>query len=120
MSTLLLDSFLIESAFSALDEEQESPLATATAELADLRFSIIVTARWEASASGDAARRNALHSTLKGLRFQYSQKIDEVAMRFGVQRAMDAKDEVECTVTVPQGLDMERLAPARDDESLYF
>ena len=36
------------------------------------------------------------------LRRQYSEKIDEIAMKFGIQNAMDTKEEVERSVFVPR------------------
>lgn len=87
-------------------KEQENALAASTEELAGLRFSIILTAKWEASASEDVQRRNELRAELRDLRRQYSEKIDEIAITFGVQSAMDAKEEVEHTVTVPASIEL--------------
>jgi hypothetical protein len=48
------------------------------------------------------------------LRRKYSLKIDHIAMSFGIQSAMFAKEEVERNVFVPQGMD-HLLAPCEDD-----
>jgi hypothetical protein len=103
MSTHLLDAVSFGPASRYAREKQETLLATSTEELARLRFAIILAARWEALVSEDLDRRNELSAKLSDLRRQYSLKIDEIAMSFGVQNAMNAKEEVERTVTVPRG-----------------
>jgi hypothetical protein len=71
-------------------------------ELASLRFSIILTARFVNSPSQTEGRREELSARLAALRRQYSEKIDEIAMTLSVQAAMDAKDKVERTVSAPR------------------
>jgi hypothetical protein len=115
MSTHLLDTALIGPASNCVQAKQQILLAANLEELASLRFSIILTARWERSASEDLERREELRDELARLRCQYSEKIDEIAMTFGIQTAMNAKDEVEHTVTVPKGLD-HALAPIEDGD----
>jgi hypothetical protein len=98
-------------------EKQENLIAASTRELAFLRYSIILTARWEASTDEDAERRNGLRAELKDLRLQYSQKIDDIAMTFGIRSAMNAKEEVERTVVVPLDMDLDRFtAPSNNDD----
>ncbi|MGB7546271.1 MAG: hypothetical protein WBM14_00850 [Terracidiphilus sp.] len=106
MSTHLLGAVSICAGSLHAHKEQENLLAAVTEELAILRFSIILTARREASAGGDAERRDELRAELLDLRREYSLKIDDIAMAFGVQNAMKAKEEVERTVTVPLGMDI--------------
>jgi hypothetical protein len=82
-------------------ESREYMLTYQTEELAALRFSIILTARWEASGDEDPARRAELRSELLMLRKYYGDKIDDIAMTFGVEQAMKVKQEVERSVTLP-------------------
>jgi len=51
-----------------------------------LRFSIILTSRWVASEDEALGRRAELRSELKLLRNHYGDKIDEIAMTFGVRQ----------------------------------
>jgi hypothetical protein len=96
-------------------EGPENRLASWSEELAELRYSIILTAKWEAAASEDVERREVLRDELVDLRSQYFEKIDEIAMTFGVQSAMDAKEEVERRVNVPSGVGF--LFTSGEDES---
>jgi hypothetical protein len=86
------------------EEKAEVTLAGAIEELARLRFSIILTARWEAAETDDAERRGELQVELAELRRTYFNRIDEIAMGFGVQQAMDAREEIERNVVVPRNL----------------
>jgi hypothetical protein len=115
MSIQLLDRASISPGSRYLQEKQQILLAISLEELASLRFAIILTARWERSVSEDLERREELRDELARLRCQYSEKIDAIAMTFGIQIAMEAKDEVEHTVTVPMGLD-HSLAPIEDGD----
>jgi hypothetical protein len=85
-------------------ETRESLLANDTEELSALRFSIILTARWADSDSESPDRRAELRADLALLRKHYGDKIDEIAMTFGVDHAMKAKEEVERTVVVPRDI----------------
>ncbi len=76
-----------------------------TEELAALRFSIILTARWAASGDEPPERRAELRDELELLRQHYGDKIDEIAMTFGIQQAMETQDEVERTVVVPRDVE---------------
>jgi len=95
-------------------EDREALLSYETEELAALRFSIILTARWEASDDEDPQERAELRADLSLLRRHFGDKIDEIAMTFGVEEAMKAKDEVERTVVVPR--DMKPLPIQREEE----
>jgi hypothetical protein len=85
-------------------ETREALLADETEDLAALRFSIILTARWEASEEEDPEQRAELRADLSLLRRHFDDKIDEIAMTFGVEEAMKTKDQVERTVVVPRDL----------------
>jgi hypothetical protein len=76
-------------------------LANRIVELARLRFSIILTAHWESLERGDRLHRKELHGDLEQLHELYLRKLDEIAMAFGVQAAIDAKKKVEREVCVP-------------------
>ncbi len=84
-----------------LHESREHMLTYQTEELAALRFSIILTSRWEASADEEPSRRAELRNELAMLRKYYGDKIDDIAMTFGVAQAIKVKQEVERSVTLP-------------------
>ncbi|HTW60541.1 MAG TPA: hypothetical protein VMD55_01965 [Terracidiphilus sp.] len=98
--------------------KRETNLAAVTQELAGLRFSIILLARWEASRSVDPASMAELRKELAQLRALYFDKIDALAMSFGVQQAMETQRSVERSVVVPKGM----VPPLRElrQEQLYF
>ncbi len=73
-----------------------------TEELAALRFSIILTARWAASDNETPERRAELSDELALLRRHYGDKIDEIAMTFGVQQAIETQNHVERAVIMPR------------------
>jgi hypothetical protein len=83
--------------------KRETSLAAMTQELASLRFSILVLARWEATHCVDGASMAELRRELVELRTLYEDKIDTLAMTFGVQQAMATKAAVERSVAVPKG-----------------
>jgi hypothetical protein len=98
--------------------KRETNLAAITQELAGLRFSIILLARWESSRKMDPVNLIELRRELKELRALYFDKIDGLAMSFGVQQAMETKQTVERSVVVPKG-----MAPPlqeKEREQLYF
>ena len=99
-----LDASLLGPASIYLRETREALLAYETEELGALRFSIILTARWEASDDECPEQRAELRADLELLRRHYDDKIDEIAMTFGVAEAMKAKERVERTVRVPRDL----------------
>jgi hypothetical protein len=93
-------------------------LTFATEELARLRFAILLTARWEASETEDPEHRKELLAELSDLRRLYYDRIDEVAMAFGVAQAMKTKAEIERSVVLPS--QTRSAEPARVDNGLYF
>lgn len=97
-----LDADNISPASRYIRETREVLLAYEAEELAALRFSIILTARWMASSDEDPERRAELRDDLVLLRKHYGDKVDEIAMTFGIQQAMKTKEEVERTVIVPR------------------
>lgn len=115
MSTQLLyaplDAATIGPASGYVRETRDVMLTYETEELAALRFSIILTARWEAADDEDPERRAELRQELALLRKHYGDKIDDLAMTYGVQQAMKTKEEVERTVIVPR----ETKPPANAD-----
>lgn len=118
MSTELLhaplDESLLGPASRYIRETREAMLVYETEELAALRFSIILTARWEASEEESPEQRAELRADLKLLRRHYDDKIDEIAMTFGVKEAMKTKDHVERTVAVPH--EMKPLILQREEQ----
>jgi len=109
-----LHSSLMGPASRYMKETREALLTFETEELAALRFSIILTARWEASDDQDPEQRAELRADLLLLRRQFGDKIDELAMTFGVEEAMKAKDNIERTVVVPR--DMKPMPIRREEE----
>jgi hypothetical protein len=102
-----------------IKETREAMLAYETEELAALRFSIILTARWESSGDEDPQQRAELRGDLLLLRRHYGDKIDEMAMTFGVEEAMKATETVERSVVVPRDLkplDIQRYGAVRSEE----
>ena len=97
-----LDTANIGPASRHIRETRDVLLAYNAEELAALRFSIILTARWEASSDEHPERRAELCDELALLRKHYGDKVDEIAMTFGIQQAMKTKEEVERTVIVPR------------------
>ncbi len=83
-------------------EIAQENLATATEKLGALRFFILLTARREGMESADPESTEHVQNDLVWLREQYFDMIDGIAMRYGVQQAMDAKQAVEREVTVPR------------------
>ena len=118
MTTHWLDEVLICPTSGADREKRETQLAAHKEELADLRFSIILTARWEMSGSADAERRNELRAELACLRRSYTHKIDEIAMAFCVQDAMQAQQEVEREVNL--GSNITPLMTSSESDQLCF
>ena len=110
-----LDPASLNPASRYIRESRETLLAYDTEELAVLRFSIILTARWEASDSEDTERAQNLRRELEQLRKHYGDKIDEIAMTYGVVQAMKAKEEVERTVILPREIKVAKLS-SHDEE----
>jgi hypothetical protein len=85
----------------SVQDNKESLLAAELEELARLRLSIVLTAKWEADRDEEEERRKELRGELENLRHWYFEKIDHIAMPFGVAEAMKAKEQVEGGVTLP-------------------
>jgi hypothetical protein len=116
--TAILDANSIGLDSNLEPEPQEPTLAASRDELGGLRFLIVLAARWAASKSVDPQCRAELRTELQNLHTLYFEKIDAIAMRFGVQEAMDAQKEVERTVQVPRSMTPSILPD--DHEKLYF
>ena len=99
----ILDEVDLDLAFTSPTETEVTNLASARAELASLRYLVILTARWESSDNVDPMRHAQLRADLDQHRLLYSHKIDEIAMTYGIQQAMEAKEHVERSVTAPRG-----------------
>ncbi|HEY1804673.1 MAG TPA: hypothetical protein VGG45_09335 [Terracidiphilus sp.] len=100
--------YIRETSIELLDYETE--------ELAALRFSIILTARWAGSDDEAPERRAELRDELALLRKHYGDKIDEIALTFGVDQAMRTQNQVERTVVVPRDL---KPIPMKIDNNDY-
>ena len=105
-----MTSFTLEQAFDQLTgvdaplcaAGQDKELLTAEVEeLAALRFGIVLTAKWESDPEEEPERRQELRVELADLRIRYFDKIDRIAMTFGVPIAMKVKDDVERRVALP-------------------
>jgi hypothetical protein len=95
MSTNVLAAASIDLGSPYFQEDSEKLFVANTEELASLRYSVILTAKWEASEAEDAERQAELRTELNQLRYLYFDKIDQIAMNFGVQKAINAKEEAE-------------------------
>jgi len=84
-----------------IEEKQEQILSADIEELASLRFSIVITARWESASDEPPQQRKELRAELEDLRTRYFNKLDQIAMAFGVETAVNVKDEVERRVALP-------------------
>jgi hypothetical protein len=100
--------YIRETSIELLDYETE--------ELAALRFSIILTARWAGCEDESPERRAELRDELYLLRKHYGDKIDEIAMTFGVEQAIKAQVDVERSVVVPRDL---KPIPTKIDDKNY-
>jgi|HubBroStandDraft_5_1064220.scaffolds.fasta_scaffold19055_2 hypothetical protein len=118
MSTAVLDTAALIPASLHARLRREANFSAFLEELAGLRFSIVLLARWQASGYVDEENRAELCHELARLRSLYFDTIDEMAMTFSVQQAMDAQNEVERTVEVP--CDMMPPLATREDEQLFF
>jgi len=97
-----LDAVLIAPNCGCAPDAPKSTLAASIDDLAALRFSILITARWEESEDETEEQRVQLRDELNQLRILYYDKIDEIAMTYGVRPAMKAQQEVERTVILPR------------------
>jgi hypothetical protein len=97
-----LDAILINPDCRHMPGRPRTTLSANIDELAGLRFSILITARWEESEDETEEQRAQLRNELVQLRCLYFDKIDQIAMTFGVRSAMKAQQEVERTVILPR------------------
>lgn len=118
MSTHILDTASSRNAVCKFDLARSASLAAYKEELAGLRFSILLTAKWEASEAVTVERRAELREELAILRSLYLNQMDDIAMSFGVQAAIDAKEEIERAVVLPH--DMRTSITTVEWEELYF
>ncbi|MGP8251204.1 MAG: hypothetical protein ACLQHF_04170 [Terracidiphilus sp.] len=96
-------------------ERQHISLSDAVEQLAGLRLSIVLAARWESSGVLSAHTRAEIRNELCKLRSRYTGKIDEIAMNYGVQAAIAAQEGVEREVSVPKNTAPPRK-PKRDGQ----
>lgn len=101
MSTYTCDVESIHSVAGCIEKQNKRLLALKRGELAGIRFLIVLTGKWEAWDSLPLGRRADLRTELFNLRALYLDKLDEIALEFGVQTAIEIKDEVEHTVAIP-------------------
>ena len=113
MSLATVENLSLSPGTSHTCERKEAPLAGAIDELIRLRFSILLTARWAEGETEDPERCRDLRVELVELRKLYFDGIDEIAMKFSVQQAIDAEEEVERDVVLPRDT---QTVPERADE----
>ena len=99
-----------------IEEKQQQQLSVDIEELSSLRFSIVITARWEASPDEDPRHKKELRAELEDLRSRYFDKLDQIAMAFGVTIAIQIKDEVERRVTLPLNVNLAEAVIQQDTE----
>ena len=99
-----LDAAIAGPASRFVQNQQQSCLSDAVGQLAGLRFAIILSAGWESSSVLAPSARAELREELRQFRLKYNSKLDEIAMNFGVQAAIDAKEGVEREVKVPKNM----------------
>ena len=85
-------------------DDAEALLAGSTEQLAHLRFTIILVARWVSSRSVTPQRRKELRTERARLRGLYLGMVDELAMAYGVHQALMTRNYVERTICVPTGM----------------
>ena len=100
-----------------MGDQQKDLFAAGAEELASIRLSILLTEEWAALETITAQRYSELRNELDTLRSSYHGKVDELAMTFGVQKAIEAKEEVERDVELPD--DMSPSAMPIDSERLF-
>ena len=104
MSSLTPAVLLIDPDSRYAYDDAEALLAGSTEQLARLRFTIILVARWEPSSGVTLKRRKEMHTELTRLRGLYLGMVDELAMAYGVHQALMTLNYVERTVCVPKGM----------------
>ena len=83
-------------------DDAEALLAGSTDQLARLRFTTILVARWEPSSGVTSHRRKEMRTELTRLRNLYLGMVDELAMAYGVHHALMTRNYVERTVCIPK------------------
>ena len=116
--TEALDPAVAGPATRYITEQQQASLCDDVEQLATLRFSILLSAKWENSGVLGEPARTERRDELGQFRALYNDKIDEIAMNYGVQTAINAKEGVEREVLVPKNM-LPPLKPRRE-EKLYF
>jgi len=102
-----------------VQEKQQEQLASDVEELANIRFSIVITSKWANSPDEEPERRRELRDELDSLRYRYYDKIDRIAMAHGVPEAMIARDEVESRITIELTKNLAEAMAADDDEDRF-
>jgi hypothetical protein len=102
MSSLTPAVLLIDPDSRYAYDDAEALLAGSTDQLAHLRFTIILVARWEPSSSVTPRRRKELRAELTRLRCLSLGMVDELAMAYGVHQALMTRNYVERTVCIPK------------------
>ena len=101
MSKPIRELFLIHRPWERAHTEDSPRLTVCNVELANLRHQIILRASWASCDCPTVRLRLELQADLVRLRREYSHKIDEIAIKFGIQQAMAAQQAVEKNVKVP-------------------
>ena len=101
MSNPMRELFLIHRSWERAHADDSPRLTVCKVELANLRHQIILRAGWASCDCPTVRLRLELHADLVRLRREYGRKIDEIAMKFGVQQAMAAQEAVEKFVKAP-------------------
>jgi hypothetical protein len=114
MSSLTSAVLLIDPDSRYAYDDAEALLAGSTEQLARLRLTIILVARWEPSSGVTLKRRKEMHTELTRLRGLYLGMVDELAMAYGVHQALMTRNYVERTVCVPNGM-LPLASPARHE-----
>jgi hypothetical protein len=118
MSTYSQDTVSMNIVAEYMEEQRKLSLAANMEELAGLRFSILLTSKWAVSESLSEERVAELRTELSNLRTQYLDKVDAIAMAFGVQAAMETREQIEREVFVPE--EMNECVLPMDTDQLYF
>ena len=113
MFTDSLDPAIVGPASSFTLDHHRDNLGDAVEQLASLRFAIVLSARWESAGVLGSDDRAELRAELGDLRARYNDKIDGIAMKYGVQAAMVSQEGVEREVKIPKN-----MAPPRKAESI--
>jgi hypothetical protein len=102
-----------------VQEKQQEQLACDVEELANIRFSIVITSKWANSPDEEPERRKELRDELDSLRYRYYDKIDRIAMAYGVPEAMIARDEVERRITIELTKNLAEAVAADEGEERF-